>query len=114
MEPAAAPRRFEPEPPRFRQVFGHFCTGITVITAVDDGEPVGFSCQSFAALSLEPPLVLFCPARASATWPRVRRAGYFCANVLAAGQQDLASRFGRSGPDKFAGVAWSPATTGAP
>ncbi|MGO9050668.1 MAG: 3-hydroxy-9,10-secoandrosta-1,3,5(10)-triene-9,17-dione monooxygenase reductase subunit [Streptosporangiaceae bacterium] len=114
MEPAAAPRRFEPEPPRFRQVFGHFCTGITVITAVDDGEPVGFSCQSFAALSLEPPLVLFCPARASATWPRVRRAGYFCANVLGAGQQDLASRFGRSGPDKFAGVAWSPATTGAP
>ena len=48
----------------FRRALGHFCTGVTVIAAVsDDGEPVGFACQSFAALSLDPPLVLFCPAR---------------------------------------------------
>ncbi len=49
---------------RFRRALGHFCTGVTVIAAVsDDGEPVGFACQSFAALSLDPPLVLFCPAQ---------------------------------------------------
>jgi 3-hydroxy-9,10-secoandrosta-1,3,5(10)-triene-9,17-dione monooxygenase reductase component len=46
----------------FRQVLGHFCTGVTVITAVGDPGPAGFACQAFAALSLEPPLVLFCPA----------------------------------------------------
>jgi len=104
----------EPEPGRFRQVLGHFCTGVTVITTVDEGGPAGFACQSFAALSLDPPLVLFCPSRSSATWPRIARAGHFCANVLAAGQEKLARVFGTSGTDKFAGVSWSPAPSGAP
>jgi len=114
VEPAVTPTRFEPDPERFRQVLGHFCTGVTIITAVDDGQPVGFSCQSFAALSLEPPLVLFCPARTSATWPRIERAGFFCANILGVGQGELASLFGRSKPDRFAAIAWSPNTAGSP
>ena len=105
---------FEPEPGRFRQVLGHFCTGVTVITTVDEDGPAGFTCQSFTALSLEPPLVLFCPSRESATWPRIARAGHFCANVLTAGQQELATVFGTSGADKFAGVSWSPSPSGAP
>jgi 3-hydroxy-9,10-secoandrosta-1,3,5(10)-triene-9,17-dione monooxygenase reductase component len=110
-----APAAAAPEPARFRQVLGHFCTGVTVITTVDpDGRPAGFACQSFAALSLDPPLVLFCPSRTSATWPRIARAGYFCANVLTAGQRDLARVFGTAGADKFAGVAWSPSASGAP
>jgi len=104
----------EPEPGRFRQVLGHFCTGVTVITTVDEDGPAGFACQSFAALSLDPPLVLFCPSRSSVTWPRIARAGHFCANVLAAGQEKLARVFGTSGTDKFAGVSWSPAPSGAP
>ncbi len=69
VEQVGAPVSFDPDPERFRQVLGHFCTGITIITAVDDGEPVGFSCQAFAALSLEPPLVLFCPARSRRPGP---------------------------------------------
>ena len=110
-----APAASGPEPARFRQVLGHFCTGVTVITTVDsDGRPAGFACQSFGALSLDPPLVLFCPSRASATWPRIARAGHFCANVLTAGQRDLARVFGTAGADKFAGVTWSPSTSGAP
>lgn len=73
-----------PAPPRpeapagaaaFRQVLGHFCTGVTVITTVDGGRPAGYACQAFAALSLTPPLVLFCPSRSSATWPVIQRAG---------------------------------------
>ena len=104
----------EPEPGRFRQVLGHFCTGVTVITTVDEDGPAGFTCQSFTALSLEPPLVLFCPSRSSATWPRIARAGHFCANVLTAGQQEVARVFGSSGADKFAGVSWSPSPSGAP
>jgi len=103
-EPQLTPPGFEPEPRRFRQVLGHFCTGVTVITAlVDQAQPAGFACQSFAAVSLEPPLVLFCPSRRSATWPRIERAGHFCANVLTDGQRELSRRFGISaaaGADK--------------
>jgi 3-hydroxy-9,10-secoandrosta-1,3,5(10)-triene-9,17-dione monooxygenase reductase component len=112
-----AQARFEPEPRRFRQVLGHFCTGVTVITMRDEGGPAGFACQAFAAVSLDPPLVLFCPSRSSATWPRIAQAGHFCANVLAADQRGLARIFGTSAPsgaDKFAGVRWSPCSSGAP
>ncbi len=105
-----APR--EPEAAAFRQVLGHFCTGVTVITTADGAGPAGFACQAFAALSLAPPLVLFCPSRSSATWPVIERAGHFCANVLADGQQELARRFGTSGGDKFDGVPWSPSPSG--
>jgi 3-hydroxy-9,10-secoandrosta-1,3,5(10)-triene-9,17-dione monooxygenase reductase component len=55
----------EADAARFRQVLGHFCTGVTVITAAGPGGPAGFACQAFAALSLDPPLVLFCPGRSS-------------------------------------------------
>ena len=111
------PVRFEPEPGRFRQVLGHFCTGVTVVTTADDDGPAGFACQSFAAVSLEPPLVLLCPSRTSVTWPRIARAGHFCANVLTDAQQELCRVFGTSaatGADKFAGVRWSPSSSGAP
>jgi len=106
--------RTEDDGSGFRQVLGHFCTGVTVITTAEGGRPTGFACQAFAALSLAPPLVLFCPSRSSATWPVIERTGRFCANVLADGQQELARRFGTSGDDKFAGVAWSPSPAGAP
>lgn len=101
-------------PAAFRRALGHFCTGVTVIASVTDGEPVGFACQSFAALSLEPPLVLFCPGKASRTWPLIEAAGRFCVNVLAHAQQDVSAVFGRAGADKFSAVSWSPAPSGAP
>jgi 3-hydroxy-9,10-secoandrosta-1,3,5(10)-triene-9,17-dione monooxygenase reductase component len=106
----------EPAAARFRRVLGHFCTGITVITTADEDGPSGFACQSFAAVSLDPPLVLFCPSRSSATWPRIERAGHFCASVLAAGQDDLAAVFGQAAGrrGRFDGVPWFPAASGAP
>ena len=58
--------------------------------------------------------MLFCPARTSATWPRIEQTGHFCANVLAGGQRELARVFGASGADKFAGLRWSPCSSGAP
>ncbi|MEH1126416.1 3-hydroxy-9,10-secoandrosta-1,3,5(10)-triene-9,17-dione monooxygenase reductase subunit [Micromonospora sp. CPCC 206061] len=99
---------------RFRRVFGHFCTGVTVITGLANGEPVGFACQAFAALSLDPPLVLFCPRDTSDTWRRIRSTGHFGVNVLADDQRELSRRFGTAGADRWRGVAWSPSPAGAP
>jgi len=98
----------------FRQVLGHFCTGVTVITAMRGDVPVGFACQSFAALSLDPPLVLFCPGKRSRTWSVIQRNGRFCVNVLAHSQRDVSETFGHGGPDKFARLSWHRSPGGAP
>ncbi|WP_236652040.1 flavin reductase family protein [Streptacidiphilus neutrinimicus] len=102
-----------------RDTLGHFATGVTVITAAaEDGQPVGFACQSFASLSLDPPLICFNVARTSSSWPRIARTGAFCVNVLAEDQGGLCRSFAVSastGADKFAGVAWEAApATGSP
>jgi 3-hydroxy-9,10-secoandrosta-1,3,5(10)-triene-9,17-dione monooxygenase reductase component len=97
-----------------REVLGHFVSGIVVVTARGQDGPIGFTCQSFASLSLDPPLVTFAPARSSSTWPRIREVGAFCVNVLAADHQELSAGFARSGVDKFAGVPWRAAPSGAP
>ena len=99
---------------RFREVLGHFATGITIVTATDEGEPVGFSCQSFAALSLDPPMVILAPAKSSTSWPRIARAGSFCVNILGEHQEAICRAFAVSGGDKFDGVDWSPGVTGSP
>ncbi|MET8937612.1 flavin reductase family protein [Streptomyces rubiginosohelvolus] len=102
-------------PAEFRRVLGHFASGITVVTARDADGPTGFACQSFASLSLDPPLVTFMVARTSTTWPRIARAGVFCVNVLGAEQGALCRGFAVSGADKFAGVAYGDApATGSP
>jgi 3-hydroxy-9,10-secoandrosta-1,3,5(10)-triene-9,17-dione monooxygenase reductase component len=96
----------EPIDPRtFRHVLGQFCTGITIITSMSESatgaKPIGFACQSFAALSLDPPLVLFCPTKV-------------CVNVLHENQKDVSARFGSKEPDKFSGIDWSPSALGSP
>ncbi len=98
----------------FRAVLGHVPTAVTVVTGLDaDGQPVGFSCGSFFSVSLDPPLVGFCVALTSTSWPRFVRNG-FCVNVLADDQRLLSRKFAASGSDKFAGVAWQPGTSGRP
>ena len=105
----------EPIDPRtFRHVLGQFCTGITIITTVHDDVPVGFACQSFAALSLDPPLVLFCPTKQSRSWLAIEASGKFCVNVLHEDQKDVSARFGSREPDKFAGIDWEPSLLGSP
>jgi 3-hydroxy-9,10-secoandrosta-1,3,5(10)-triene-9,17-dione monooxygenase reductase component len=99
---------------RFREVLGHFATGVTIVTASEDGEPVGFSCQSFSALSLDPPMVILAPAKSSTSWPRIAEAGAFAVNILAEHQEAICLNFAVSGGDKFDGVAWTAGTTGAP
>ncbi|MEO6204070.1 MAG: flavin reductase family protein [Mycobacteriales bacterium] len=104
-------------PEQMRRVLGSFATGITVVTGMARDQPVGFSCQSFASVSLDPPLVLFCPSHNSRSWPLIRDSGRFCVNVLAEDQEDLCVRFATSGSDKFDGLArhetrWGPSLDG--
>lgn len=99
----------------FRQVMGRFCTGVTVITAVDSGEPVGFTAQSFTSVSLDPPLVSFCPGKTVHSWARIRHAEVFCVNILSDRQEALCRTFASKGRDKFLGVGWRPGpATGSP
>jgi flavin reductase (DIM6/NTAB) family NADH-FMN oxidoreductase RutF len=99
---------------RFREVLGHFATGVTIVTAMEDEGPVGFTCQAFSALSLDPPLVVLAPAKTSTSWPKIAKAGAFCVNILESRQEALCRSFAASGADKFAGVGWSTAVSGAP
>ncbi len=99
----------------FKDAMSRFTTGVTIVSGVEDGEPVGFTCQSFVSLSIDPPFVAVAPARTSTSWPRIARAGTFCVNVLGDHQEDLCRGFAVSGGNKFEGVAWHPAPkTGAP
>jgi 3-hydroxy-9,10-secoandrosta-1,3,5(10)-triene-9,17-dione monooxygenase reductase component len=99
---------------RFRDVLGMFATGVTVVTSMSGDEPVGMTCQSFSSVSLDPPLVMFCPAKTSRAWPLMRQAGFFCVNFLSAGQEDISDGMASKGSEKFDGVGWKPASTGAP
>lgn len=102
---------------KFRQVLGHFPTGVTVITAVDtDGTPVGFTIGSFTSVSLDPPLVGFLPMVDSTRWHAIQAAGSFVVNILGTHQADLCWRFAKSSIEEpFEGVPWQPSPiTGSP
>lgn len=105
--------RFADDPVTFRRIFGHFATGIIIVTAHDD-TPIGLTCQSFSALSLDPPLVLFCVAHTSVTWPRIREVGAFAVNILSTSQEKVCRRFATSGGDKFESIRWTAGANGAP
>jgi flavin reductase (DIM6/NTAB) family NADH-FMN oxidoreductase RutF len=98
----------------YRRVLGHFPSGVTVITSRDEDGPVGFACQAFSSLSLDPPLVLFSVAHTSTTWPRIKPVGRFAVNFLSADQGALCRAFAVSGGDKFAGVGWHDSELGSP
>ena len=98
----------------FRRVLGHFPTGVVIVTAIDDGRPVGMAIGSFTSVSLDPPLIAILPAKTSVSWPRIAGAGAFCVNVLNARQEALCRTFATTGADKFAGVPWRPSPSGAP
>ncbi|MBG0828763.1 flavin reductase family protein [Planomonospora sp. ID67723] len=101
---------------RFRSVLGHFATGVVAITAIDPdtGEPCGLAANSFTSVSLDPPLVAFCVAHTSTSWPRVRAAKTCTVNVLAEHQQPVCAALASKGGDKFAGLDWSESPSGNP
>jgi 3-hydroxy-9,10-secoandrosta-1,3,5(10)-triene-9,17-dione monooxygenase reductase component len=98
-----------------RAALGRFATGVTIVTCLDgDGSRVGLTANSFNALSLEPPLVLWSLRTASPSLAAFVAAPRFAVNVLAAAQVDLARRFASRTKDKFAEGAWAPGRHGAP
>lgn len=103
-----------PDAETMRAAMSHFGSGVTVVTGIAGDEPVGFACQSFASVSLRPPLVLFCADHRGRAWPKIRSSGRFTVNVLAADQVDLCMAFGSRTGTKFEDVAWSPGPSGCP
>jgi 3-hydroxy-9,10-secoandrosta-1,3,5(10)-triene-9,17-dione monooxygenase reductase component len=98
----------------FKDVLGHFVTGVTVVSAVEEGIPVGFTCQSFTALSLDPAMIAIAPAKSSTSWPKIAKAQFFCVNVLTDSQEAVARSFAVSRGAKFDGVRWHTGLSGAP
>ena len=112
---AAPARVVDFDPRRYRDVMGAFPSGVTVITTHGAEGPVGFTCQSFTSVSLDPPLVSFSIARTSRSLAAVRAHRRLAINFLSRDQQHLSAQFARSGTDKWRGVPWSPAAwNGAP
>ena len=103
-----------PDPSFFRKVLARYPTGVTVITAMTPSGPAGMAVNSFTSASLDPPMILFCPARTSTTWPVLQRAGILAVNLLSSGQADVSRLFARTGVDRFQGIGWVPGTNGAP
>jgi len=103
------------DPRDFRNALGTYATGVTIITAAaPGGKPYGLTCNSFASVSLNPPLVLWSLVIYSASLSVFQNASHFAVNVLGASQEDLANKFARSSEDKFSGVEWAPGVGNVP
>ena len=110
----SGPRPLAPDPATYRTVLGHFATGVVIVSAIDGEEPVGMACNSFTSVSLEPPLVLFCAAKSSTTWPRIKAAGKWAANILDDDGEEICRLFAQKGADRFAHISYTPGRTGSP
>jgi flavin reductase (DIM6/NTAB) family NADH-FMN oxidoreductase RutF len=85
----------------FRDTLARWASGVTVVTARHDGEPVGMTAASFASLSLDPPLVLVCIAHSASSHEGLTAARGFGIHILGADQDDISALFSQPGPDKF-------------
>lgn len=107
---------FVPDPANarsFRKALGTFTTGVTVVTAPGQAGPLGMTVNSFASVSLDPPLVLWSPAKSSARHDAFIAADHFAVHVLAAEEDELSASFTRGGRG-FDVVAWRRNENGVP
>ena len=112
-EPSTAVAAIDPR--GLRAVLGRFATGVAIITCRDAaGAPTGLTANSFSALSLEPPLVLWSLRLSSPNLPAFRAATHFAINILSESQVELSRRFAQSLADRFAEGQWSAGLGGAP
>jgi len=103
-----------PDSLTFRDALSLFPTGVAVVTTACRGRKAGLTVSSFAALSLDPPLILWSIRRATPSFDVFCQTEFFCVNVLSERQEDLASHFATPHEDKFARVAHTLHATGAP
>lgn len=104
-------------PERLRQAYGAFATGVAVVTTSSPaGQPAGMTISSFSAVSLQPPLVLWCLQRQVPPAETFEQAGHYALHFLHAGQQDLSDRFANPAtlPTRFEGLAWEAGLAGLP
>ena len=108
----------EPVPDQFRQVMGHFATGISIVTTFDGDRPQGITVNAFSSVSLEPALVMVALDRRRFITPMVRAAGRYAVSILGSDQQALSDCFAHApvspGREDFCGAAWHPGATGLP
>ncbi|HSJ22757.1 MAG TPA: flavin reductase [Nocardioidaceae bacterium] len=110
---SAQAARFEPR--ELRRAFGQYTTGVTVVTARgEDGHRIGVTANSFTSVSIDPPLVLWCPAKTTPSLAALGEATHFAVNILASDQHDLSRQFATPSEDKFAGVSVTEGLHGVP
>lgn len=101
----------------FKDVMARWATGVTITTTCQSGSPAGMTVSSFTRVSAQPPLILVCVNQHANTHAALVESGYFAVNFLSADQQEWGLRFAALQPalsDRFAGITWSTAQTGAP
>jgi 3-hydroxy-9,10-secoandrosta-1,3,5(10)-triene-9,17-dione monooxygenase reductase component len=104
-----------PDEQAFRGVLSRLAGGVVAVTGLGpDGSPVGLTVSSFVSVSLDPPLVSFCAAQSSTTWPLLRVGGHVCVNILGEDQSGLAAQFAAPGAERFRGLGWRPSPGGLP
>ncbi len=103
---ASAGATAAPDPRTFRDALGRFATGVAFVTAAPDGEPAGLIVNSLTSVSLEPPLVSFCPSRSSLTWSRMRNAGRVGVSLLGRRHERFAAHAAQAEADRFTGLDW--------
>ncbi|MDQ3208288.1 MAG: flavin reductase family protein [Gemmatimonadota bacterium] len=97
----------EVDPFQYRQLLGHFATGVTILTTMTpEGKPLGMTANSLSSVSLSPPLISVCVDREADMHPVILRASEFVVNVLASDQEALARRFSDKYEDRFDGVGY--------
>jgi 4-nitrophenol 2-monooxygenase / 4-nitrocatechol 4-monooxygenase, reductase component len=98
----------------FRDVIGHFVTGVTVITTRHEGTDYGLTASAVSSLSLDPPMLLVCINRKSGTPHAISGAKVFAVNILREDQQAIAGQFATPHPEKFRGITVSYGELGIP
>lgn len=98
----------------FRNVLGKYPTGVVIVAANAPSGPVGMAVNSFTSVSLDPPLVAFCPMVTSATWASIKPVGAFAVSTLGAHHEDVSRLFAQRGVDKFAQHEWTMSPNGHP
>ena len=97
-----------------RRIMGHFATGVTVVTTLHEGQPVGMTANAVTSLSLDPPLVLVAVDKRAQMDAYLNAGDSFAINMLSDAQEELSRRFARSGPKEFGDIPRTEGVTGSP